>query len=145
MSNFTAVPDKAGLRQFGLMFAAILVLLFGLVIPLLRFGFLGLPLVANGQNPDWPWWAAGVIAALALILPASLVLLYKPWMKFAQLAQWVNTRIILLLLYYLVILPIGLLRRLLGKDSMDRKFDASAASYRTGLGGADHNDMSKPW
>lgn len=145
MSNLTALPDKAGLRQFGLMFAAILASLFGLLIPLIRFGFAGLPLVASSQNPDWPWWAAAVIATLALIFPASLALLYKPWMKFAQLAQWVNTRIILLLLYYLVILPIGLLRRLLGQDSMHRKFDASAASYRTGLGGADHNDMSKPW
>jgi hypothetical protein len=145
MNDFTTVPDKAGLRNFGLVFAAMLVLLFGLLIPLIRFGYLGLPLVENSQNANWPWWAAGFIAGFALLLPASLVLLYKPWMKFADIAQWVNSRIILLLLFYFIILPIGLLRRLLGKDSMQRKFDATAASYRTELGDADHNDMTKPF
>lgn len=145
MNHFTELPDKNALRRFGLAFASILVLLFGLVIPLIRFGYSGLPLVAGSQNAAWPWWAAGIIAVFAAILPASLMWLYKPWMKFAELAQWVNTRIILLLLFYLIILPIGLLRRLLGKDSMQRKFDAKADSYRTVLDSADHNDMSKPY
>ncbi len=139
------LPDKAGLRSFGLMFAAVLALLFGLLIPLLRFGWNGLPLLAGNHNPAWPWWAAAVIATLALLVPASLVWLYKPWMKFAGIAQWVNTRIILWLLFYLIILPIGLLRRLLGKDSMQRKFDPAATSYRSELGSADHNDMEKPY
>jgi hypothetical protein len=145
MSNLNQIPDKAGLRSFGLLFASILAALFGLLIPFLRFGFGGLPLAQNSQNPNWPWWIAAVIAALALILPASLVWLYKPWMKFADIAGWVNSRIILLLLYYFVILPMGLLRRLLGKDSMQRKFDSQLKSYRTELGEVDHNDMEKPY
>lgn len=145
MSEVTNIPDKAGLRQFGLAFAAVLIILFGLLIPLLRFGISGLPLVADSQNYAWPWWLAAVIALLALLLPASLVWLYRPWMKFARIAQWVNTRIILLLLYYFMILPIGLLRRLLRKDSMQRKFDRQLKSYRNELGKADHNDMEKPY
>lgn len=139
------VPDKAGLRRFGLTFAAILVLLFGLLVPWFRFGSEGLPLVDGTHNPYWPWWAAAVITALALALPASLIWLYKPWMKFADVAQWVNSRIILFILFYLMILPIGLLRRLLRKDSMQRKFDPAAKTYRNELGSADHNDMEKPF
>jgi hypothetical protein len=139
------ILDKAGLRTFGLMFAAVLAALFGLLIPLIRFGMAGLPLLEGSRNPAWPWWAAAVIAAIALVLPASLKWLYKPWMKFADVAQWVNSRLILLLLFYVIILPIGLLRRLLGKDSMQRKFDSKAGSYRTLLGEADHNDMEKPF
>jgi hypothetical protein len=139
------IPDKSGLRSFGLMFAVVLAVLFGLLIPLLRFGWSGLPLLKGNHNPAWPWWAAAVIAVLALVIPASLVWLYKPWMKFADLAQWVNSRIILWLLYYLIILPIGLLRHLLGKDSMQRKFDPKLETYRTELGAADHNDMEKPY
>jgi hypothetical protein len=145
LNALAELPDKSGLRSFGLMFAAVLATLFGVLIPLLRFGWNGLPLLAGNQNPAWPWWAAAVIAALALVVPASLVWLYKPWMKFASIAQWVNTRIILWLLFYLIILPIGLLRRVLGKDSMQRKFDSAAASYRSELGSADHNDMEKPY
>jgi hypothetical protein len=139
------IPDKAGLRQFGLMFAAVLAAVFGLLIPLIRFGMAGLPLLAGNHNPAWPWWAAAVIAAFAVVIPGSLVWLYKPWMKFADVAQWVNSRLILLLLFYVIILPMGLLRRLLGKDSMQRKFDAKASSYRTLLGAVDHNDMEKPF
>jgi len=145
MSEIAHIPDRAGLRQFGLAFAAVLIALFGLLIPVIRFGISGLPLVANNQNAHWPWWLAAAIAVLALLFPASLVWLYRPWMKFAQLAQWVNTRIILLLLYYFMILPIGLLRRLLRKDSMQRKFDPQLKSYRNELGKADHNDMEKPY
>lgn len=145
MNTADQLPDKAGLRSFGLMFAGVLAALFGLLIPLLRFGGNGLPLVAGSQNPAWPWWAASVIAVMALLVPASLVWLYRPWMKFASVAQWVNTRIILWLLFYLIILPIGLLRRLLRKDSMQRKFDPAASSYRSELDGADHNDMEKPY
>ncbi len=145
MTETTHIPDKAGLRQFGLAFAVVLMALFGLLIPLIRFGLSGLPLVANSQNSAWPWWAAAAIALLAILWPSSLIWLYRPWMKFAQIAQWVNTRIILLALYYFMILPIGLLRRLLGKDSMQRKFDRQLKSYRNELGKADHNDMEKPY
>jgi len=141
----TTIPDKAGLRQFGLTFAAVLAALFGLLIPAIRFGLEGLPLLEGNHNPDWPWWVAAVIAAFAVVIPSSLVWLYKPWMKFADVAQWVNSRLILLLLFYVIILPMGLLRRLLGKDSMQRKFDAKASTYRTLLGEADHNDMEKPF
>jgi hypothetical protein len=33
----------------------------------------------------------------------------------------------------------------LGKDSMQRRFDAAAQSYRTVPGAADKNDMGKPY
>jgi len=142
----TLTPGKAELRKFGFLFAIILASLFGLLIPLFRFGLPGgLPFIAGSSASSWPWWVAGVIALLAALIPASLIWLYKPWMKFAVVAQWINTRLILLILFYLVILPIGLLRRLLGKDSMQRKMDKNATTYRTILGEADMNDMEKPY
>ena len=146
MNSETQLPGKSGLRTFGLLFSAILVVLFGLVIPFIRFGIpAGLPAFASGSGPAWPWWAAGVIIALALAFPQSLIWLYRPWMKFAHVAQWVNTRIIMFLLFYFIIFPIGLVRRLLRLDSMQRKYDRNASSYRVRLGEADHNDMTKPY
>jgi integral membrane sensor domain MASE1 len=145
-TSLSGLPGKPELRKFGFLFSIILVILFGLIIPLIRFGIPeGLPIVTGSSGPMWPWWAAAVISSLAAIFPASLIWLYKPWMKFAGVAQWINTRLILLILFYLVILPIGLLRRILGKDSMQRKMDKNASTYRTILGEADLNDMEKPY
>jgi Saxitoxin biosynthesis operon protein SxtJ len=42
----------------------------------------------------------------------------------------VNSRIILSIVFYLVILPIGIIRRLAGSDPMRRRFDATASTYK---------------
>ena len=128
------------------MFGMILALLFGLVIPFIRHGSsLGLPFSANGGWTAWPWVTGLLIMAWATLHPASLWLLHRPWMKFAVVAQWVNTRIIMLLLFYLMILPIGLLLRLFGKDAMHRNFDRSADSYRVAADSQENNHMEKPY
>ena len=146
MTTLNHEPDKQELRQFGLLFSLVLLMLFGVLIPFIRFGLPNAwPFLAASAWPAWPWWSAAVISAVALALPAGLIYLYRPWMKFAQLAQWINTRLILMFLFYLIILPIGLIRRLLGKDSMQRRIDPQAVTYRTVLGEADHNDMEKPY
>lgn len=44
-------------------------------------------------------------------------------MRFAQALGWVNTRIILSLVYFLIFTPIALFFRLIGKDPMDRSFE----------------------
>ena len=47
--------------------------------------------------------------------------LYRAWMKFAHALGWMNTRIILTLVYLLVMTPLALIFKLLGKDPMNRK------------------------
>lgn len=49
--------------------------------------------------------------------------LYGYWMKFAHALGWVNTRIILSLVYFLIFTPLALIFRLLGKDPMERRFE----------------------
>lgn len=132
--------NKQELRQFGLMFALVLALLFGLLIPWFRFGF-----AAVSSWPLWPYFASAAIATWALIHPSSVRYLYAPWMKFAAIAQWVNTRLIMLLLFYLVMLPIGLLLRLFGKDSMHRRFEADTDSYRIESEKPAPDHMEKPF
>ena len=148
------IPNRQELRSFGLMFAAVLLGLFGLLIPLLRFGWpefmpalagSALPGLGATQGPNWPWLGAVLIALWAVLHPASLTFLYRPWMKFAVVAAWLNTRLIMLLLFYGIILPIGLLRRIFGKDSMRRRFEPGAESYRVVPGEHDRNDMEKPF
>lgn len=49
--------------------------------------------------------------------------LYEAWMKFAHLLGWVNTRIILTIVYFLIITPLALVFKAIGKDPMSREFE----------------------
>ena len=74
LRNLTKIEklDDQAYRSFGLTFAAILLVLFGLLIPWLFS--LGWPL--------WPWVVAIILAAMALLKPSWLWWVYKPWMIF---------------------------------------------------------------
>jgi hypothetical protein len=112
--------DAAGYRKFGLVTSAIVIVLFGLAIPwLFSLNF-----------PRWPWIFAGVLATWALLLPSTLQPIYIGWMKFGNIMNWINTRLILGIVFYGLIFPTGLVMRIFGKDPMKRKLDDSVASYR---------------
>ena len=108
------------LRKFGLTTGAIVAVLFGLLLPWLF----------NHGYPFWPWILAGVLWLWALIAPATLKPVYNGWMKVGHVLGWINTRIILGLMFYTVFFAVGLVLKILGKDPMSRKIDKSAESYR---------------
>lgn len=54
--------------------------------------------------------------------------IYDAWMRFARALSWVNTRIVLGVLWILVFTPYSVVLRLLGKDPMRRRF-ADGESY----------------
>ncbi len=112
--------DAAGYRKFGLVTSAIVVGLFGLAIPWL-FAF---------NYPTWPWIFAGILGAWALLLPSTLKPVYFVWMKFGHIMNWINTRLILGILFFGLFLPFGIFMRLFGKDPMHRKIEPSQPSYR---------------
>ena len=61
-------------------------------------------------------------AITALLVPRALTLLYRPWMRLAEALGWLNTRILLILIYYLVVTPIGLVMRLFGRSPIKGGF-----------------------
>ncbi len=63
-----------------------------------------------------------------IFLPIVLKPLYKIWMIFAVIIGWIMTRLILSILFFLVITPIGLLARLIGKDFLNLKI-TNQSSY----------------
>lgn len=127
--------DKKGLREFGLITGAIIAVLFGLLLPWL-FGR-GLPL--------WPWIVFGILAAWALLLPTTLKPVYRGWMAIGLVLGFINTRIILGIMYYVMFVPIGLIMRLLGKDPMARKIDESKVSYRVTHARPNKNHVERPY
>jgi len=117
--------DKKGYREFGLVTGAIVVGIFGLLIPWL----LGREFPA--EFPRWPWYIFGVLAVMALLVPMALKPVYKYWMMFGLfMGAYIMTPLIMVIVFFGLFMPFGLIMRLFGKDSMARKIDKKAATYR---------------
>ena len=59
---------------------------------------------------------AAVLLLGAAVAPALLRPVYRAWMRLGEALAWVNTRIILTLIFFLVVTPIGLVMRLFGRS-----------------------------
>ena len=79
----------------------------------------------------WPYIYA--LAAFFLISTLTYPRLLMPietiWMKLAHLISQVTTRIVLGVTYYLIVTPMALIMRLIGRDPLARKFDPKADTY----------------
>ncbi len=71
----------------------------------------------------------GFLVISAVIVPAILLPFQKIWMILAVLLGFIMTRFILLILFYLILTPIGLIARLFGKDFLDLKLNKDQVSY----------------
>jgi hypothetical protein len=96
------------------------------------FAVIGLlPVVLRGQPPRL--WAVAIAAALAaagVVIPRALRPLHRVWMQLAEVLGWINTRIILLLVFFVVIVPTGAVLRVIGRDILNLKFSRTADTYR---------------
>ena len=82
--------------------------------------------LATGEILEWALAVAGVLFVVALVRPGLLLPLNLLWQKLARRIALVNSRIILGLIFFLVITPIGLLMRVFGRDPMARSIGSKA-------------------
>ena len=78
------------------------------------------------------WWALGVCAgilAIALGHPSLLALPNRLWTRLGMLLGHIVSPVALGLLFYAVLMPVGLLMRWAGKDPLRLRADPDAASY----------------
>ncbi len=127
--------DKKGLRDFGLILGGMVGLVFGVV----------LPLIWRHSAPVWPWAVLGVLWVWALAAPLTLNPVYQVWMRFGQALGWVETRIVLGIIFYLIVFPVGLVMRLLGHDPMRKGFDQNLDTYRILSQVRTRESMEKPF
>ena len=113
------MSETKHLRSFGRMVGGI-------------FALIGVwPAVWRGQPLRlWSLILGGILMALALAWPRSLTHVYRLWMRVGEVLGWINTRIILGALFYLLFTPLALCMRLRGKDPMRRTWAPEAESYR---------------
>lgn len=111
------------LRSFGLLVGAVFIGIALLVLWRREWTFEGLPV--------WLGSAGFILVVLGLTLPAALKPIYRVWMAMAVIMGFIMTHVILTVVFYLLITPIGLVMRGLGKDPLNRSIDTSSPSYWT--------------
>ncbi len=104
-------------KSFGLVFASVFI-----IISLW-------PLI-HGMPPRW-WAIAVSVVFLAAAFFAKPLL--KPlnilWFKFGLLLYKIVNPIVMGILYYLTIVPMGLVMKAIGKDPLNRRFNPDATTY----------------
>jgi len=71
-----------------------------------------------------------VLVLLGLVFPQALVLPNKAWMAFAEVLSFVTTRIILAFVFFVIVTPIGVIKRLCGWDPLNRRAAASDSYWK---------------
>lgn len=113
--NIESTPKK--LRNFGITMGICL-------------GLLGALLLWRGKH-TYPYFfaLAALFAVLGLSVPRALKHVYKAWMSLAVVLSWVMTRVLLSVIFYVGVTPIGVIGRLFGKDFLSLDMDAGAETY----------------
>ncbi len=112
--NIEKLPSN---KTFGLFFGSLFILISAYIY--LFNSILILPLLLVG----------GVLIMLAFISPKALYFPNYLWFKFGILLGKIVSPIVLALVYYLAVTPIGIFMRIIGKDSLDRAYDHKVESY----------------
>lgn len=75
-------------------------------------------------------WIVGMLIGIGtLIFTRFAIVVYMKWMLATVPISWTISHLMLAVVYYLVITPISLVMRLLGRDPLYRKFDPEAKTY----------------
>lgn len=115
--NVNIKSDNKELKKFGLTIGAVLLIISAIMFYYsselkFYFGIAGLILIISGY------------VFTKILLPFQ-----KVWMGLALVLGFIMSRLILTLLFYLVITPIGLIAKLSGKDFLDLKFNKTKETY----------------
>jgi multisubunit Na+/H+ antiporter MnhG subunit len=108
---------KKELREFGLTIGVIFIILAGIALwrgrgVYIYLGSLGIIFIGFG-----------------IFLPSALKPLQKAWMAFSACIGFFMSRLVLMILFYGVMTPIGLAAKILGKDLLDERIEKDKASY----------------
>jgi hypothetical protein len=117
LSRQAAESETSSDRSFGLVFAGVLTLL-----------------AAHNawhHRALWPLWLAlaAVFLVLALVRPQVLAPLNRIWTRLGLLLGRVMSPVVLGLMYFVIVTPIGVLMRWVGQDPLRLRGDPGAHSY----------------
>lgn len=112
-------PSRRDLAWFGAVLLLFLVVIGGVVGRALH----------SDVTRNVVWGAGAVLALTYYAVPPLRRPMFVGWMYAAYPIGWVVSHVLLGLVYFGVVTPIGLLMRAVGHDPMARRFDRSAPTY----------------
>jgi hypothetical protein len=110
-------PEQSSEKSFGIVFAIVFLLV------------ATYPLINSEDLRVWALLLSIIFLLLAFLATKVLIIPNKLWFKFGLLIGSIVAPIVLTLIYYLTVLPTGIIMRLLGKDLLNQKLDKNAKSY----------------
>lgn len=119
VSELNTRPSASDLRQFGLIFlggTAVIGLVFWQLYD------------HNLDRAKYAFIAGGAVMVLSLIPPIGRYL-YIVWMTLGLTMGLVTSPVIMFLLFVVLIVPVGLVFKITGRDYMKRRLDDKADSY----------------
>jgi len=111
------LTEKSSPKSFGLIFSVVF-----LIVSLY-------PLINSEDVLTWALVVSALFLLLAVVAPNSLSIPNKLWLKFGILLGSIIAPIVIALVYFLTVLPTGLIMRIIGKDLLKQKLDKNAKSY----------------
>ena len=111
--------SKKQLREFGF--------LIGFGFPII-FGWI-LPAFSGHIFRSWSLWVGCPSLILGILKPSLLFYPYEIWMKLGLALGWINSRIILGLVYLIILQPIALIMKIIGYDPLRSK-KSTEKTYR---------------
>ena len=119
MSEITrhTITEKSSEKSFGVIFSIVF-----LIVSLY-------PLINSEGLRIWALVVSTIFFLIAFVAPKVLVLPNKLWFKFGLLLGSIIAPIIMAMVYFITVVPTGIIMRLLGKDLLKQKLDNNAKSY----------------
>lgn len=109
--------DRSNLKKFGIT---------------MGFAFFIISIIIFIRHRHSPLYTLAVsIIFFTLAFTGTVILkpVYIFWMKLAFVLGWINTRLILAILFYFIFTPIGIGLRLFKADLLERKIDKKRETY----------------
>jgi len=125
--------DRLELKKFGWIMCLGFTFFIGLLIPL----------IFHKSFHAWPFVISGIFIFFSYFSPGALRLIYVPWMFLSSIIGFINTRILLFIVFYFVITPIAIILDLIGKDAMQRQLQVETHSYRKRRAESDSQHMER--
>ena len=126
------IITKKTLREFGFIFGLGLPLIIGWLIPTLF-----------GHEPRiWTLYLGLSTLILSILFPNILKLPYKIWIRIGLILGWINSKVILGTVFFLILIPISIIMKLLKYDPLNKSLSSKKSTYREIM--SDHKvDLTK--